>query len=355
MLFITKEIIKRIRKEAETELSIKKDDLMIAATHTHSGPDLTCSTESYLNILQEKIVGSLRAAQNNLMEAKIGAGEGNAVIGHNRRNPEKNYFLKPYPQGKSEPKVNVLRIDDKEGNIISTIINTPCHPVVLGSTNLLISPDYPGYTRKLVENEKGGICLFLNGCCGNINPIHTEGAHTIIDGEKITGEELFKEAKRIGNILGGEALKIIEKIETSSKIDIDSRRRKVALPIKKEIPEIKKIIKDTESKELFSELTQNILDRDEIDTEIQVFALDNISITGLPGEVFVEFELGIKSGSPYKYNFVTELANDYIFYVPTKKAFKQGGYEPTMSILTPSSGEKLSRKIRDTIKNLHAS
>ena len=65
----------------------------------------------------------------------------------------------------------------------------------------------------------------------------------------------------------------------------------------------------------------------EIETEVQVIAINDLAIVTLPGEMFVEIGLEIKRQSPFNYTFVVELANDYVGYVPTAKAFGEGGYE----------------------------
>lgn len=63
----------------------------------------------------------------------------------------------------------------------------------------------------------------------------------------------------------------------------------------------------------------------EVETEVQAFALrselGDMAILGLPGEMFVEIGLRIKEGSPFRPTMIIELANDWVGYVPTKKAF----------------------------------
>jgi len=351
---VPKEVVSKVRKEVEADQGIKSDNVMITATHTHSGPDFFHSNGDYLNLLAKNIAGSIRAACNNLTEARIGAGKGEAVIGYNRRNPKHNYFLRPYPEGVKDSEVGVLRVDDKEGNLIATVINTPCHPVVLGSTNLLISADYPGYATRVIETLKGGVAIFLNGCCGNINPVNTWGGHTVIKGEVITGPALFREAERLGNILGGEALKVLEQIETTTfEGKLKAKRSEISLPTRKDIPEawIRRI-KSVKPDHPRFELYQRILRGEDVLTEVQAVALDKIAIVGLPGEVFVEFGLEIKRESPYEHTFISELANDFIGYVPVAKAFEEGGYEPTASVLTPDGGTKLTQAAINLLKGL---
>ena len=42
----------------------------------------------------------------------------------------------------------------------------------------------------------------------------------------------------------------------------------------------------------------------------------------------MEIGLAIKQASPYRMTIVTELANDSIGYIPDRKAYAQGNYEP---------------------------
>jgi len=48
----------------------------------------------------------------------------------------------------------------------------------------------------------------------------------------------------------------------------------------------------------------------------------------LPGEPFVEIALGIRKGSPLDFTAVVGYAEGYIGYIPTDRAFGNGGYEP---------------------------
>ena len=58
------------------------------------------------------------------------------------------------------------------GSPIATVLHYACHPTVLGPENKLLSPDYPGHARRVVEQTVGGLCLFLQGSAGNQGPVH---------------------------------------------------------------------------------------------------------------------------------------------------------------------------------------
>ncbi|MEK9137478.1 MAG: hypothetical protein AAB393_10180, partial [Bacteroidota bacterium] len=63
------------------------------------------------------------------------------------------------------------------------------------------------------------------------------------------------------------------------------------------------------------------------DYEIQAFRIGDFALATLMGEPFVEAQLGIKMSSPAPYTFVAHFCNGYAGYIPTRRAFKGGGYE----------------------------
>jgi hypothetical protein len=87
--------------------------------------------------------------------------------------------------------------------------------------------------------------------------------------------------------------------------------------------------------------------------EVQAFRLNrDVAIVTLPGEIFVELGLAIKSASPFKTTLVVELANEAIGYVPTKKAAAEGSYEIVNSRVAPGAGEQLVEAAVGLLKGL---
>ncbi len=79
-----------------------------------------------------------------------------------------------------------------------------------------------------------------------------------------------------------------------------------------------------------------------IEAEVQVIALgDRLVWIGLPGEIFTELGMMIKLASPFQYTIVVELANGSIGYVPDRKAYVQGAYEPVSALCAAGAGEML--------------
>jgi hypothetical protein len=85
--------------------------------------------------------------------------------------------------------------------------------------------------------------------------------------------------------------------------------------------------------------------------EVQVFRLSrDCAIVTLPGNIFSELGLAIKKGSPFPQTIVVQSANENPSYVPTSKAFTEGGYQVVNSYLECGAGEML---VEAAVRMLH--
>ncbi|MCI0336720.1 MAG: neutral/alkaline non-lysosomal ceramidase N-terminal domain-containing protein, partial [Acidobacteria bacterium] len=121
------------------------DHVLIAVTHTHSGP-LTWEDKGWPNPArswfaetEEKILRGIEEAQKKMFPARIAAGYGKVYLGHNRRKVEADGKVtmlwrndEKLSTSPIDPAVGVIRIDDQSGNPRAIIVNFACHAVILG-------------------------------------------------------------------------------------------------------------------------------------------------------------------------------------------------------------------------------
>jgi hypothetical protein len=74
------------------------------------------------------------------------------------------------PDSGADDTLLVGRVCDETGRIIATIVNYACHPTTLAWENRLLSPDWIGAMREVVEKYTGAPCLFLQGASGELAP-----------------------------------------------------------------------------------------------------------------------------------------------------------------------------------------
>jgi hypothetical protein len=370
-----REVVEQIRKAVQKYANIPPTNVLIAASHTHSGPDLLfghqgLASRAYVEVLIENIVGAIYATQKKLHPVEIGVGQGRLEgLGVNRRT---------FTGVPVDPSVGVLRVDcNKKPEGI--LINYTCHPVVLGPDNLLITADYPGYALRIIERVLEGkvIPMFTNGAAGDINVGHSAELSAI--GEKIPGRT-FERAEKLGLMLAGEVLKTLAKIESSQEVLIATASKDVFLPLKPlpSLEEVKALVQDKEkalnelvqkgaSAELVAKakieklyadiLFQQVNERQQKPkelnpVELQAIRIGNCALITFPGELLVEIGLKIKEQSPFQYTYVIGYANGYVGYLPTKQAFEEGGYEAVASHFAPESEEIVIEESLELLRSL---
>lgn len=177
----------RIRERALTETGLV--DVIVAATHTHSGPNITLRglgphSPEVLEEVEKAAHRSIVTAWEQRVECEVMFSTTSGIgVAKNRRD------------GRNvDPPVTCLKVTHA-GAVLATMVSYPCHPVVLDAKNTLISGDYPHFLRKHIEEELGGTCVFMTGCAGDINT-----GHRAEDSYQTSGSSLrsMMEAERIG-------------------------------------------------------------------------------------------------------------------------------------------------------------
>ncbi|MES2373359.1 MAG: neutral/alkaline non-lysosomal ceramidase N-terminal domain-containing protein [Bacteroidota bacterium] len=402
LIGLTAKISSKARSIAAAKTGIPFANILIAATHSHTGPLFygfqreyfhnkalakgkdPHETNDYPEFLVNQIVKALVQANNNILPVSIEVGttkqEG---IAHNRRYHMKNgdVLFNPgplnpdivSPAGPVDPALGVLLLRDlKSKKLQGGLTVFGMHADGVGGTE--ISADYPYYLEQSLKTQFGKkfISAFALGPSGDINHIDVKKDEPIYSS---SNPENFgkKIAQAVINKVPGlrpvnkPALtmlssKIILPLQVPTKDQIDSARAIInALYEEKESGEYVKraggeagdFLKRVEMSKYI-----NLAERKSgVEVEVQVFRIDSeTAIVGLPGEIFAELGLAIKKQSPFTNTIVMTVCNDKTSYIPTRKAFTEGSYEVTNSIIKPGGGEMLvetSVKLLNKIKNIH--
>ena len=337
--------------------AMKPERIMIAATHTHSGPSLV--SDNLLNQrwrceLEDRLVDVIREADISRRPARIGVGAGEvAGVGGNRRDPV---------GGIVDRTVTVMRVDDVRagGALMGVIVNHACHATTLGIDNLLISADYPGEVRTYVQSALEGkpVVLFLNGACGDINP----GGYSAEDSAlgKSIPNRTFERAHEIGRIIGSEAVALTRSLPPRAEFLVRGGHLPVRLPMRRtllpaEAEAALRAAKARTEAARQTEVSGQEMDRLNLEqvyaeielggarkrfglpngewtSEIQALGVGDAVFLGMPGEVFNEIGIALRKASPFKQTFLVGYANDGAGYFPTVQALRQGGYEVKTSM-----------------------
>ena len=203
LLFLRPEEVRAVREATGRLTDVPPEHVVIACSHTHYGPLTEPSrdeqgpqVESYLANLVHLLAGVVAMARASAVPCRLSFGQGKVSIGINRRErtSDGQIILGQNPSGPVDPRVAVLRIDGVDGHPLAAVLNYACDPVSLGSRCTDISADFPGTARRVVEEQTGAMCLFLQGAAGNINPL-------------LMGWD-WTQLARLGLPLGAEAVRI---------------------------------------------------------------------------------------------------------------------------------------------------
>lgn len=324
--------IEALREKARNSSGISH--LVVAVTHTHSGPvlpDQYAGEPGWETETLEKVARAIEEAHGRAVQARLGTGYGKVDAGYNRRrvlgygnvemvweNPART------PLGPVDPRVAVLRIDSVDGRPIAILVNHALHPVVFGIANHRYSADFVAPMTRAVESSAGGaaVCLFLQGGCGDINPYDAD-----VPGD----QDPPGKRDRIGSAIGEEAARVAKSIQTQ-------QPGASALQVVEDVlafrPRWSRAHLQPGSKATKAEYR----------APVSVILIDKrIALMTMPGEPFVEFQLGWKARCPLPDAFFIGYANGYLGYFPTIRAAAEGGYGASdeQTYLEPGAGERM--------------
>lgn len=225
---------KEISDSIEKKFGVKKEYMMLAAVHNHSGPvtrvyneDSSEAVVKYVDVLKSGIIEAAGNAFHSMQPSDISTGKGICKMNINRRasNGKGQTTLGRNPYAPCDHEVGVMKVSDKSGRAKGIIINWPCHAVVLGQNNYLITSDWPGAAAQYVEDrfDNGLISQITVGASGDINPIYGPG--------DFDGGESFARAA-VGEDLAIEAMKVADGSKGNSAGPIRAMQREIKLPRK---------------------------------------------------------------------------------------------------------------------------
>lgn len=347
LLIIHPDLVGRVRRHASAQTGVPGENIMLCATHSHSGPVTYAGSNSrpmdqayaYVHNLAFLLSGSIKMAHDRLAPATLGFGRGQARIGINRRltRPDGTTVIAANPDGPLDPEIGVLRVDAAQGQPMAVVVNYACHPVVLGAGSNVISADWPGTMRRVVERATGGMCLFIQGACADINPL---------PGAPSDQEDL----ERLGIEIGGEAIAAWARIEPQPAGRVVACRERLFVPLLPSLhgdkrPQLVEMAREGSTlnwDELHDRLNAlmpwmvEVVGTDDerrVAMELQAIRVGDTTLVSAGGEIFVETGLAVKRRSPMANVMFAAYTNGCVGYLPLPEDYARGGYEVEESYL----------------------
>lgn len=332
-----------IRADVAARTGLPPEAILLAATHTHSGPHVTdalwCERSplesQYFRDLRARLVQAAEHAWQARCPGELLHGTTAAPdLASNRRvrKPDGTWTNEwSDPEGRNtgyfDPAVELLGIRRPNGRLDALLVNFGCHPVCYNAQNQGISGDYVSYLKDALEkNGHAGTVLFTVSGHANIDP-----RECVLNDAAIT--------RRMGEAL--------------------------AAMVRDALPALRPIAGDTaacaRTPWRFT-TTWNLDDRMSIyfphnapgktvNTAIAAIAAGDCALIGMPGETVSEYRQAFRRISPFGATILVSLVNDFVGYLPTDAILAEGAYEANICPVNRIE-EELTRLTERTLHTL---
>jgi neutral ceramidase len=324
------EVVERL----QNDLGIDRKNVWWTVTHTHAAPEVG-SPAMYRSLLGRSthewsrdytaqvtnlLIQAVKQARAHLVHARLAIGTGMSMANINRRakDVDGSVSLGLNPDGPVDRQIGILRFDRADGSPIAVIANYAMHGTVMSGDNLQISGDAPGVVESYVEEKIGAPMLYVNGAAGNIAPIYSvyhdaESGH-LSQFRVLLGDKILGAIHSLGPATDNVTLAVSQKtIETPVK-------RGLSWPM-----------------ELSAYTRQSDAGVPLVRLPARFLRINDTLIWSAPVELFCEMAIYVRNHSPFPHTFYFGYANGWLGYLPTKKAFQEGGYEPKTSPFTEAA------------------
>lgn len=343
---------------AET-VGLSPEQVLICCTHTHTGPET--GDDPYTGFLIGRIADAVRLAWERREPAEVGwgrAAEERVVFNRRYRMKDGSVQTNPgignpevvAPAGPVDPEVGVLCLRRPQGDTLGLLANYSLHYVDIPEDARSISADYFGYFSAMIQRLRAEsfVAALSNGACADLNNID------VLGGARPKNDR-YQHTERVAALIAAAAFWAWNETAFAEDLPLGAAMREVMLkrrPLptdadRKRAREIEARVEAggrvTMGERAFAgRVLRRMTDLpEEMPTWIQALRIGDLALVSAPGELFVELGLEIKRRSPSGLTMLLELANDSVGYLPTRRAYEEGAYEPEASPFAPGVGEQI--------------
>jgi hypothetical protein len=353
------EEVDRIRDAIRQRFGLGFAQLMLHPSHTHSSPMLARRHADrpggqliapYLDALPQICCDLVAAARADAFAGILSWNYGTCALAFNRDavDPASGRGVCGLNLSqRADDTLLVGRACDETGGTRAVLVNYACHPVSLGGANKLLSPDYIGPMRELVERETGVPCLFLHGASGDLTPRRSYEAET--QAAEQNGRELgFAALSCLGAMLPpGQSLSYrgIEESGTALGVWRNAPRAAVSTMLEAELVPLRLPLKELPSRDIIvarlqsatqayerERLERMLAMKERLGDEtmgtlpVTVWRVGEAFLVATSGEPYSRFQIALRARFPYTAVAVMNLTNGATSYLPEANAYQLDVY-----------------------------
>ena len=374
----------KLRKGILDSLGLEEFRLMFCLSHTHAGPSLSTAdadkpggewVEPYLGQLKEKAVDAVLEALNAAALSTLEWRYGTCDLATNRDLPieqERRVVVGFNPTAEADDTLLIGRVTDADGNVTATLVNYACHPTTLAWDNRLLSPDYVGAMRELVESRTGGLVLFLQGASGELAPAEQYVGDTEVadaHGRRL-GYAVLATLEGMGNketilnyshvVESGASLAVWNRRKMAPSAQIAAVRSQVAMRLK-DMPTLSEIeaqwlaCTDPVLKERLwrkKEIRKTVGEGDTSAMPLWVWRIGNACLVGQPNEAYSGYQQSVRAACAPVPVSVINIVNGYAGYLPPEDRYGDDMYAVWQTPFAAGALEQLEKQTIDLLKQI---
>ena len=368
LITVTDNLYNRVLEAISPLGCFTEENVLLTATHAHTGPDYRPSSQAYdVRVLDGIVAGAVEAVREASSVARRGflyrgvtrddrfefnrrywMKNGKVVTNPGKLNPEIDR-----PEGECDYEIPLLAIKNESGAVDVLLANIVNHTDTIGGCE--VSADWAGFMHRKLESQFGaGSMVFpLIGCSGNINHFDTSTSMCqtcYAEAERIGlgyAETVEKALASLVPVESGD-FKILHGVVEVGPCEVSDKERTEALAVVKQYADVPDPVESgmtITSEDLangepvaLKYFAQRLLEAAD-DTEKRVFRLTGLDfgevvIASLPSEPFVEIGLELrkrifrgKECIVVSHGNGTGLSTIYGGYIPNPWNYGRGGYE----------------------------
>lgn len=357
------------------------DRIMICASHTHSGPSMSRpeleAVQTYYRYLAKKLVEAAKLAMADRKPARMEVGQktvpGMTFVRHYLMNdgtvagPNSGSFESGVKAHLTEAdeQLQVVRFQ-REGGKDVLLVNWQCHVTIgeQGTSSRIMTADYPGVMRNLVEAQLDCHCAFFQGAAGNLVPSSRIEGEAMVEHERVAygtalAQHIVTCAQNLQSVNTG-AVKS-QKSTYTGLVDHSEDHR---------IEDAKEVTANWVNYSTYAEQiaygrskgfnsmhhARGVLSRaalgEHISIDVYAVTIGDVAFITAPYEMFCSNGRFIKEHSPYKLTLICSCSNDTIDYLADELSFQYDIYEVNTRRMGAGTAEMLADTYVEMLKTL---
>jgi hypothetical protein len=374
-----------VRAPVLDALGIDEPQLLLHLVHTHAGPCTTRSqkldpggelVDAYLRHVSDTIATACVDARASARPCHITWGIGACTLATVRDLPCGDSDIVGFnPDVAADDTLVVGRVADYDDRTVATIVNYACHPTTLAWQNPLLSPDYVGAARVIVETATLAPCLFLQGASGDLAPRdqYTGDIDVVERNGRILGHAAMSTLEAMplpgrvmrftGVVESGASLGTWEQVQAKSSNLLSTQVLRVPVPLQplfssEELTERWSHLGETPARERVQRamgLRKGYVDGSNARHPVWIMQVGDAVIVGHPGEAYSLMQTELRRRHPDRCILVANCTNGPGFmYLPERSAYERLPYQVWQTLVGVGALEAVIDAVDAAISELPA-